>query len=93
MWSNEKKKVTINMKKYIKPKIEIIHAAPAHLMGISTMKLSTNTSVFYDADKEKNSDFNIIGGDEVVDDGGDLDAAKRWNDWGDIAYKGYDPWK
>ena len=62
------------MKKYIKPKIEIIHAAPAHLMGISTMKLSTNTSVFYDADKEKNSDFNII-------------------DWGDIAYKGYDPWK
>ena len=48
------------MKKYIKPKIEIIHAAPAHLMGISTMKLSTNTSVFYDADKEKNSDFNII---------------------------------
>ena len=78
----KKKKVTINMKKYIKPKIEIIHAAPAQLMGISTMKLSTNTSVFYDADKEKNSDFNIIGGDDDSGDG-DLDAAKRWNDWGE----------
>lgn len=85
------KKVTINMKKYIKPKIEIIHAAPAHLMGISGTELnSINMSVFYDADKEKNSDISIIGGDEVGD--GDLDASKRWNDWGDQLWTGYSPW-
>ena len=94
MWSNEKnKKVTINMKKYIKPKIEIIHAAPAHLMGISKTELnSINMSVFYDADKEKNSDISIIGGDEVVDGDGDLPASKRWNDWGDPLWTGYSPW-
>ena len=72
------------MKKYIKPEIEIIHAAPANLMRISGMGLdSSNSSEFYDANKEKPSDFNIIGGDEVVDGDGDLDAAKRWNDWGE----------
>ena len=47
-------------------------------------------SVFYDADKEKNSDISIIGGDEVGD--GDLDASKRWNDWGDQLWTGYSPW-
>lgn len=83
MWSDEKnKKVTISMKKYIKPDTEIIHAAPAHLMGISKTELSTNTSVITNSNKESDTDISIIGGDEVVDDGGDLEAAKRnWSCW------------
>lgn len=94
MWSNEKnKKVTINMKKYIKPKIEIIHAAPAQLMGISKTGLSTNSSVLHNSNTQQDdNNFNIIGGDDNSGEG-DLDASKRWNDWGDITYKGYDPWK
>lgn len=93
MWSNEKKKVTINMKKYIKPKIDIIHAAPAQLMGISKTELSSsNISVLHNSNTEGDTDISIIGGDDDSGDG-DLDASKRWNDWGDITYKGYDPWK
>jgi hypothetical protein len=87
------KKVTISMKKYIKPEIEIMHAAPAHLMGISTMKLSTNTSVLHNSNTQQDdNNFNIIGGDEVVEGDGDLDASKRWNDWGDQLWTGYSPW-
>lgn len=95
MWSNEKnKKVTINMKKYIKPKIEIIHAAPAQLMGISQTELSSsNSSVIRNANTQVEKNTSMIGGDEVLDGDVDLDASKRWNDWGDITYKGYDPWK
>lgn len=93
MWSNEKKKVTINMKKYIKPKIEIIHAAPAQLMGISKTGLNSNDkSMLHNSNTEGDTDISIIGGDDDSGDG-DLDASKRWNDWGDITYKGYDPWK
>lgn len=77
------KKVTISMKKYIKPDIEIIHAAPANLMEISKTELSTNNnSVLNNANTQISSDFNIIGGDDDSGDG-DLDAAKRWNDWGE----------
>ena len=76
----KKKKVTINMKKYIKPKIDIIHAAPAHLMGISKTELSSsNISVLHNSNTEGDTDISIIGGDD--------------DNWGDIAYKGYDPWK
>lgn len=81
------------MKKYIKPKIEIIHAAPAHLMGISKTELSSsNISVLHNSNTEGDTDISIIGGDEVVDGDGDLDASKRWNDWGDQLWTGYSPW-
>lgn len=87
----KKKKVTINMKKYIKPKIEIIHAAPAHLMGISGTGLSSsNSSEIRNANTGRDTDKSMIGGDEVGD--GDLDASKRWNDWGDQLWTGYSPW-
>ena len=81
------------MKKYIKPKIEIIHAAPAQLMGISKTGLNSNDkSMLHNSNTEGDTDISIIGGDDDSGDG-DLDASKRWNDWGDITYKGYDPWK
>lgn len=77
------KKVTISMKKYIKPEIEIIHAAPANLMGISDTKLnSNNTSVITNSNKQSDTNISIIGGDEIVEGDGDLEAAKRnWNWW------------
>lgn len=82
------------MKKYIKPKIDIIHAAPAHLMAWSPLKLSpTNISVVHNSNTQGDTDISIIGGDEVVDDDNtDLDASKRWNDWGDQLWTGYSPW-
>lgn len=84
------KKVTISMKKYIKPEIEIMLAAPANLMGTSLN--SSNASAFTDANKGETTDINIISDhDEVVD--GDIgDASKRWNDWGDQSWTGYSPW-
>ena len=91
MWSNEKKKVTINMKKYIKPKIDIIHAAPAQLMGLSKTELSTDTSVIHNSSTQGDTDYSMIGGDDDSGDG-DLEAAKRWNDWGDQLWTGYSPW-
>ena len=94
MWSNEKnKKVTINMKKYIKPKIEIIHAAPAQLMGISQTGLSSsNSSEIRNANTQGDTNCSMVANhDEVVE--GDIDdAAKRWNDWGDQLWTGYSPW-
>lgn len=87
----KKRKVTINMKKYIKPKIDIIHAAPAQLMGISkTEQNSNDKSMLHNSNTEGDTDISIIGGDEVGD--GDLDASKRWNDWGDQLWTGYSPW-
>jgi len=87
----KKRKVTINMKKYIKPKIDIIHAAPAQLMGISKTELNSNDkSMLHNSNTEGDTDISIIGGDEVGD--GDLDASKRWNDWGDQLWTGYSPW-
>lgn len=86
------KKVTINMKKYIKPKIEIIHAAPAQLMGISQTGLSSNTSELSNASTQKSSDINIIANQDDVGVGDIDNASKRWNDWGDQLWTGYSPW-
>ena len=88
----KKRKVTINMKKYIKPKIDIIHAAPAQLMGISKTELNSNDkSMLHNSNTEGDTDISIIGGDDDSGDG-DLDASKRWNDWGDQLWTGYSPW-
>ncbi len=87
------KKVTISMKKYIKPDIEIIHAAPANLMGISDTKLSTDTSVIHNSSTQGDTNCSMVGGDEVVDGDVDLGAAKRWNDWGQDMGSGYSSWE
>lgn len=86
------KLIEIMKKEYIKPEIEIIHASTTPLMGISKYGLNTADDTLHHSDRQTDETGPGIGGDDDSGDG-DLDAAKRWNDWGDIAYKGYDPWK
>ncbi len=82
------KKVTISMKKYIKPEIEIMLAAPANLMGTSLD--SSKTSEISNSNTQNSSDIDIIGGDDSGE--GDLLASKRWNDWGDQSWTSHSPW-
>jgi hypothetical protein len=77
-------------KKYIEPQIVIIKADTSILAG-SAPKPGRYTS-------SEDSSMGLPDGpvtstgnsDEDDDEGGS--AAKRWNDWGDITYKGYSQW-
>lgn len=81
-------------KEYIKPEIVIIQSSGSQILAGSPPRLSSDgQNTLHNSASQTDPTTNVpgTGGDDIGD--GDLEGAKRWNDWGDIAYKGYDPWK
>jgi|GEM_PF-4282800 hypothetical protein len=86
------KLIEIMKKEYIKPEIVIIQSSGSQILAGSPPRLSSDgQNTLHNGAMQTDNTGPGTGGDDIG--GGDLDAAKRWNDWGDIAYKGYDPWK